>query len=97
MHIALFGYGKMGKTIEELALQAGHDVVLKTNSQTNLEEIDPRALNIDVAIEFSAPGAAFHNIMYCLKHHLPVISGSTGWLDKLPAIKEEVARTNGTP
>lgn len=96
MRIALFGYGKMGKTIEELARQAEHEIVLKTNSQTNLEELDPDALNIDVAIEFSTPAAAYDNIIYCLKHHLPVISGSTGWLDKLPAVKQEVARTNGT-
>ena len=96
MRIALFGYGKMGKTIEELARQAEHEIVLKTNSQTNLEELEPDALNIDVAIEFSTPTAAYDNIIYCLKHHLPVISGSTGWLDKLPAVKQEVTRTNGT-
>ena len=76
MKIALLGYGKMGKTIEKVALQRGHEIVIKTNDE------DGYNLDLaDVAIDFSVPTAAFFNIAKCLKQGVPVISGTTGWLD----------------
>lgn len=77
MKIAILGYGQMGKTIEKLALEAGHKIVYKTS-----EPIDIPALKkADVAIEFSISDAAFENISTCFKEDVPVVSGTTGWLD----------------
>jgi 4-hydroxy-tetrahydrodipicolinate reductase len=77
MKIALLGYGKMGKAIEEIAIKQGHQIVLKIDK-------DPAHFDIkkaDVAIDFSVPGAAVNNISMCLKHNIPVVSGTTGWLN----------------
>ena len=88
MKIALIGYGKMGKAVEKLALAKGHDIVLRI-TQGNHEELKGENLKMaDVAIEFSLPSTAFHNIAACLKNNLPVVSGTTGWLGQMPAIKE---------
>ncbi|PHS61719.1 MAG: 4-hydroxy-tetrahydrodipicolinate reductase [Flavobacterium sp.] len=76
MKIALLGYGKMGKTIEKLALQKGHTIVFKTNTKTIINEIS----NADIAIDFSTPDSAVSNITLCLENNIPVISGTTGWL-----------------
>jgi len=76
MKIALFGYGKMGKMIEQVALTRGHDIVAKIDIDTT--EID--FSNIDVAIDFSMPDAAFGNITSCIENKIPIISGTTGWL-----------------
>ena len=75
MKIALLGYGKMGKTIESIALERGHTIVIKADigSQYNITDAD-------VAIDFSVPEAAFGNISKCLTNGVPVISGTTGWL-----------------
>lgn len=81
MKIALLGYGKMGKTIEAIALNRGHDIVLKT-SQSIASEIT----TADVAIDFSIPKAAYNNISNCINHNVPVISGTTGWLENYPKI-----------
>jgi len=79
MNIAIIGYGKMGKTIEAIAAQRGHEVVLKINS-SNLHEFDAAHLqNVDVAIEFTGPDGAFENVMKLIAHHIPVVCGSTGW------------------
>ncbi|WP_304144980.1 4-hydroxy-tetrahydrodipicolinate reductase [Mesoflavibacter zeaxanthinifaciens] len=77
MKIALLGYGRMGQAIEQIAIIRGHDIVIKTSSNTgyNIKEAD-------VAIDFSIPNAAFNNISNCLNNDVPVISGTTGWLDK---------------
>jgi 4-hydroxy-tetrahydrodipicolinate reductase len=88
MNIALIGYGKMGRTIEEVALERGHRIVLKT-SIDNLE--DNTVENIqkaDVAIEFTGPDSAYANIMLCLKAGVPLVSGSTGWLDKFDDVRQ---------
>lgn len=78
MRIALLGYGKMGKTIEKIALERGHEIVLKID-----EDIKKHDLSIaDVAIDFSVPTAAFDNITTCFQYYLPVVSGTTGWLEK---------------
>ena len=78
MRIALFGYGKMGQMIEQIALKRGHEIVAKIDE--NSENID--FSKMDVAIDFSMPQAAFGNISKCLNNNVPVISGTTGWLDK---------------
>ena len=77
MKIALLGYGKMGKTIEKIAIKRGHEVVLKID-----EKIENYDLSMaDIAIDFSVPDAAFNNITTCFKNKLPVICGTTGWLE----------------
>ena len=75
MKIALLGYGKMGKTIERIALERGHHVVIKADIGTEYN-----ISQADVAIDFSVPDAAFGNISKCLNNGVPVISGTTGWL-----------------
>lgn len=78
MRIALLGYGKMGKTIERLAVERGHEIVLKITD--DIEKYDLK--KADVAIDFSIPDAAFKNITSCFEQQLPVVSGTTGWLNK---------------
>jgi 4-hydroxy-tetrahydrodipicolinate reductase len=92
MKIALLGYGKMGKTIEKIAIERGHEVVLKIN-----KDIKEQDLSIaDVAIDFSVPAAAYENITSCFKNNVPVISGTTGWLDKYEQAKEICEKENGS-
>lgn len=82
MNIIILGYGKMGREIEKIALSRGHTIAHKINID-NLDEL--LAINpaeVDVAIEFSGPEAAVANLLYCFENHIPVVSGSTGWLDK---------------
>ncbi len=77
MKIALLGYGKMGKTIERLAMERGHSISHKITE--GIENIN--LSEADVAIDFSIPKAAFNNIKTCIKNQLPVVSGTTGWLE----------------
>jgi 4-hydroxy-tetrahydrodipicolinate reductase len=78
MKIALLGYGKMGKTIEQIAKKRGHDVVLTVDKDDNVYDIT----KADVAIDFSIPSVAFNNITNCINNNVPVISGTTGWLER---------------
>ena len=78
MRIALFGYGKMGKMIELIAEKRGHSIVAKIDETSEAVDFS----QLDVAIDFSTPDAAFTNISSCLSHQVPVISGTTGWLEK---------------
>lgn len=78
MRIALFGYGKMGQMIEQVALKRGHEIVAKIDEHT--QNIDFNSM--DVAIDFSMPEAAYSNITKCIENNVPIISGTTGWLDK---------------
>lgn len=87
MKIALLGYGRMGKAIEAIAKQRGHSIVIATSDEGGYD-----ITQADVAIDFSVPNAAFFNIANCLKHGVPVVSGTTGWLhnyDKAVALCEE--------
>ncbi|GAA4887002.1 4-hydroxy-tetrahydrodipicolinate reductase [Flaviramulus aquimarinus] len=77
MNIALLGYGKMGKTIEQIAIKRGHNVVLTIDKGDSNYDIT----KADVAIDFSIPTVAFNNISNCINNKVPVISGTTGWLD----------------
>lgn len=78
MKIALLGYGRMGKIIEQIALHRGHEIALKVDENTKTYDIKVA----DVAIDFSIPDAAFDNISNCLNNDIPVVSGTTGWLEK---------------
>ena len=76
MKIALLGYGKMGQVIERIALERGHEIVLRKNISDTFEGLE----NADVAIDFSAPDAAVSNISTCFNNGIPIVSGTTGWL-----------------
>lgn len=91
MKIALLGYGRMGKTIEQIALQRGHEIVLKVDENTESYDITIA----DIAIDFSIPSVAFNNITTCLNNNVPVVSGTTGWLDKFNDAKELCKQKNG--
>lgn len=78
MKIALLGYGKMGKTIERLATERGHEIVFRVTD--NIRDFDLK--KADVAIDFSIPDAAYNNIVTCFEQQVPVVSGTTGWLKK---------------
>jgi len=91
MKIALFGYGKMGQMIAQTALDRGHEIVAKIDIDT--KEID--FSNIDIAIDFSAPTAAYENIVSCFENNVPVICGTTGWLDKFDDTKRICLEKNG--
>ena len=90
MKIALLGYGRMGKEIEQIALQRGHEIVIKT---TGNEIFDISIA--DVAIDFSVPTSAFNNIINCFNNNVPVISGTTGWLDKFDDAIQICKEKNG--
>lgn len=96
MKIALIGYGKMGKAVEEVALQKGHEIVLKINSK-NIDDFN--AINLkkaDVAVEFSNPENAVKNITACLEAGIPTITGTTGWLNKWEEVEKSVVANNGS-
>lgn len=77
MKIALLGYGKMGKVIERIALERGHEIVLKKDEFNTYDGLS----TADVAIDFSVPSAAVSNISACFNSNVPVVSGTTGWLE----------------
>lgn len=94
MKIALIGYGKMGKAIESIALQRGHEIVARINSQNPIEQLDYD--DVDVAIEFTAPHFAVTHIEHCLKNATPVIVGTTAWNEQLDFVKELVVQHSGS-
>ena len=88
MKIALLGYGRMGKAIETIAQNRGHEIVLRIQSN-NRELLSTYNTNeIDVAIDFSLPETAFENLKWCMEHKIPAICGTTGWLDKKAEIEQ---------
>lgn len=93
MNIALIGYGKMGKVIEEIATSRGHEIVARCNSESPIEEVD--FSKVDVAIEFTAPELAVHHIEYCVDHQTPIVVGTTAWNDQLPEVKNYVGEKKG--
>ena len=96
MKIALIGYGKMGKAIESIALSKGHEIVLKIDIQNNQDFTEAALQKADVAIEFTGPHSAFENVKKCIAWGVPVVSGSTGWLDKWNEVKDLCDEKNGT-
>lgn len=95
MKIALIGYGKMGRTIERLALDAGHEVVLRTGSEMPVETLATALAAAEVAIEFTRPEVAFQNVSACLEAGTPVVCGTTGWLDRMTPIQQRCNEKGG--
>jgi len=96
MKIALIGYGKMGKAIETIALNKGHKIVLKIDIQNSQDFTEAALQKADVAIEFTGPHSAYENVKKCITWGIPVVSGSTGWLDQWIEIKDLCEVKNGT-
>lgn len=95
MKIILIGYGKMGKAIEKAALEHGHEIMGRISSG-NKHELNPDFLcTADVAIEFTRPESASDNLKLCLDASVPVVSGTTGWTDKLDELKNYCLKKNG--
>ena len=96
MNIALIGYGKMGKTIEQLAISRGHQVPVKIDLD-NISDFNAETFStIDVAIEFTSPHTALNNILKCLEIGTPVVCGTTGWLSALDQVEKKVNECNGS-
>ncbi len=93
MNILLIGYGKMGKTIEAIALQRGHCIVGKVDTPDELLKFSGAA---DVAIEFSQPDAVIDNLKFCFEHKIPVVCGTTGWLNQKAEIETGCLQKDGT-
>lgn len=96
MKIALIGYGKMGKAIEAIALQQGHEIVLRIDLDNAAEFTKENLSKADVAIEFTGPHSAVNNIRKCLEFGVPVVSGSTGWLAEWDAVAAYCKSVDGT-
>ena len=88
MKIAIIGYGKMGKAIEEIAISKGHEIVLKIDVSNTADFTKENVQKANVAIEFTGPHTAFENISSCIEWGVPVISGSTGWLANFEKAKK---------
>jgi 4-hydroxy-tetrahydrodipicolinate reductase len=96
MKIALVGYGKMGQMIEKVAIERGHRIILKINIDNTADFIKENMSEADVAIEFTGPASALGNVKSCIDFGLPVISGSTGWNEKLEEVKHYCIQKKGT-
>lgn len=95
MKIALIGYGKMGQMIEALAAERGHTAVIKINID-NTEDFNQQNISkADVAIEFTGPDSAYENVKKCIDYGIPVVSGSTGWNERLDEMKQYALKKNG--
>ena len=96
MRIALIGYGKMGKTIERIAIERGHTIsaIIDVHNKDDIKKLNGTIA--DVAIEFSQPESAFLNISHCIENNLPIVSGTTGWLKKKPVLDEICRQNNGS-
>jgi len=96
MRIALVGYGKMGKAIEEIGLERGHEIVLKINDE-NLQDFTKENIsNAQVAIEFTGPHSAYENVKQMIDWGTPVVCGSTGWTDQLSTINDLCTAKKGS-
>lgn len=88
MRIALLGYGKMGKVIEQIALQRGHEISAKIDISNRTELLTLNRDNTDVVIEFSSPESAYGNLKFCMEFGLPTVCGTTGWLNHKAEIEK---------
>lgn len=95
MNLALIGYGKMGRLIEEIALERGHKIVSVITSKNRDDIKKPEFRTADAAIEFTSPAAAFENCKDAIEQGVKVVSGSTGWNDRLPEIRRICEEHNG--
>jgi 4-hydroxy-tetrahydrodipicolinate reductase len=96
MKIALIGYGKMGKEIEKIAISRGHEISLKIDIDNPEDLTIANLQKSDVAIEFTIPDSAIKNYNICFDAGIPVVSGTTGWLDKKDEVYQKCNETNGT-
>lgn len=96
MRIALLGYGKMGKAIEDIAIGKEHEMVLKIDENNTADFTKENISKADVAIEFTNPHSAYDNICRALEFGIPVVSGSTGWTDRMDGIIKLCKEKNGT-
>src|SRR4030095_2970028 len=96
MNMALIGYGKMGKAIEEIALQRGHKIVLKIDDENLTDFTKDNVTKADMAIEFTGPHSAYNNIRGVLEFGVPVVSGSTGWTERIDEINKICREKNGS-
>jgi len=94
MKIGLIGYGKMGKAIEQVALERGHEIAFHVTSSTPIEEVN--LASCDVAIEFTKPQLAVKHIDACLTAHTPIVVGTTAWQDNLADVEKRVLETKGS-
>ncbi len=95
MKIALIGYGKMGQEIERIALNRSHEIALIIDQDNNSDLTAENLKGVDVVIEFTNPDAAYKNYLICFDAGVPVVSGTTGWLEKLDDIKSRCVEGNG--
>ena len=96
MKAAIIGYGKMGHEIEQVLLRRGHTIGLIID-ENNRSELTPSALrDIDVAIEFTTPDTAYDNILACIESGTAVVSGTTGWTQRLPELQQRCREVGGT-
>jgi 4-hydroxy-tetrahydrodipicolinate reductase len=96
MKVALLGYGKMGREIEQAALGRNHQITLKIDVSNANDCTVPNLSKAEVAIDFSTPGTAFQNVMRCFDAGIPVVCGTTGWLDRFDEVKYRCEQENQT-
>lgn len=96
MKIALIGYGKMGHAIEDLAVGKGHKILCTVDNAAELNDKEALIAASDVAIEFSTPNTATANIEHCLRQHIPVVCGTTGWYDNYDEVIALCRQNDGT-
>ena len=96
MKIALLGYGKMGRIIEQFALDRGHEIVLKIDENSLDQKTTENLQKADVAIDFSTPYSVISNIESCFEAGLPLVVGTTGWYDKIEEIKAQCEESNNS-
>jgi 4-hydroxy-tetrahydrodipicolinate reductase len=96
MKIAILGYGKMGEEIHRLALKRGHEIVAIYNNLEDWEGDAARLQEAEIAFEFSSPDSVVDNIYHCFDHNIPVIAGTTGWLDELEEVTRQCRERNQT-
>ena len=88
MKAAIIGYGKMGREIEKILIERGHDVTLVIDTDNAADLNAANLAGVDVALEFTMPTTAYGNIRTCIENAIPVVSGTTGWTDRLPELQE---------
>jgi 4-hydroxy-tetrahydrodipicolinate reductase len=96
MRLALIGYGKMGKEIEAIARERGHDLVAIVSTTNSNAWKDIKKESTDVCIEFTHPESAFENIIRCISAGVPVVSGTTGWTERMPEMQTLLDKENGS-
>jgi 4-hydroxy-tetrahydrodipicolinate reductase len=94
MKIGLIGYGKMGKAIEVIALERGHEITARVNREHPIQEVNWE--EVDVAIEFTQPDLAIQHMETCMKNHTPIVVGTTAWQNDLPKVNQLVTDLNGS-